>query len=47
MVINGLTAYGRLTEAQLNELRAYAKKSKVRVADLIEHKYDWLISDFT
>lgn len=46
MVINGLTAYGRLTEAQLNELRAYAKKSKVRVADLIEHKYDWLISDF-
>ncbi|HHC7359626.1 TPA: hypothetical protein ACN30T_003016 [Vibrio parahaemolyticus] len=46
MLISGLKAFEMLTKAQLDELREYAKQSRVRVVDLVSHKYDWLLSDF-
>ncbi len=46
MLINGLKSYERLTRAQLDELREHAQRARVRVADLVVHKYDWLMSDF-
>lgn len=46
MLVNGLKSYERLTQTQLDELRKHAQQSRVRVADLVVHTYDWLISDF-
>ena len=46
MLINGLKSYERLTRAQLDDLREHAQRHGVRVADLVVHKYDWLMTDF-
>ncbi|HBC3449911.1 TPA: tyrosine-type recombinase/integrase [Vibrio parahaemolyticus] len=46
MLVNGLKSYSYLTRAQLGELKEHAKGVRKRVADLVVHKYDWLISDF-
>ena len=46
MLITGLKAYERLTKTQLDELREQAQQDRVRVADLVVHEYDWLMTDF-
>ncbi|MEZ9466406.1 site-specific integrase [Vibrio breoganii] len=46
MLIKGVKEFESLTRSQLEALRTHASASRVRIKDLVEHNYDWLLTDF-